>query len=244
MDDPQGTWTEMADFLRGLPASLPEPPKGILLVSGHWEGPAFAFTTGEHPPLLFDYYGFPPHTYQLRYDAPGSPALAARAAELLGTAGFPTAADPERGYDHGVFIPLKVAFPEADVPIVEMSLHESLDPLLHVRAGRALAPLRDEGILIIGSGMSFHNMRAYGDPRALPYSQAFDDWLTAAVAKNGEDRARELAGWSEAPAGRISHPREEHLIPLMVAAGASDNPGSRVFNGEVLNTVVSGFRFD
>jgi aromatic ring-opening dioxygenase catalytic subunit (LigB family) len=244
MDDPEGVWTDMAAFLRALPSTLPATPEAILLVSGHWELSGFGFTSSANPPLLFDYYNFPPHTYQLRYDAPGSPALAARAAQLLGEAGFPAGFDADRGYDHGVFIPLKVAFPEADVPVVEMSLHHSLDPKLHLAAGEALKPLRDENVLIVGSGMSFHNLRAYRHPAALEPSQQFDAWLNDAVKQDKTDRAASLERWSETPGGRFAHPREEHLLPLMVAAGASDEPGRRVFNGEVLNTMVSGFRFD
>jgi aromatic ring-opening dioxygenase catalytic subunit (LigB family) len=179
----------------------------------------------------------------LRYDAPGDPDLAKRAAGLLLDAGLASGVDYERGWDHGVFVPLKVAFPDADIPVVEMSLDRSLDPALHAAAGRALAPLRDEGVLIVGSGMSFHNMRAYGDPRALPYSQAFDQWLTAAAVAEPAERAKLFAGWSDAPAGRVSHPREEHLIPLMVAAGASAAPGQHDFSGAVMGTQISGYRF-
>lgn len=244
MDDPRGMWTEMAAFLRGLPALLPEPPRAILLVSGHWETRGFAFTGSAAPGLIYDYYNFPPHTYQLTFPAPGDPALAARAARLLEGAGIAAQVDPEHGLDHGVFVPLKVAWPEAEVPVVEMSVDRSLDPALHIAAGRALAPLRDEGVLIVGSGMSFHNMRAYGDPRALDPSAQFDRWLTQAVAETGERRAAALAGWREAPAGAFSHPREEHLIPLMVAAGAAAGPGERIFGGEVLSTRISGYRFD
>ena len=243
MDDPQGMWTGLEAYLRGIPGSLPERPKAILVVSGHWETRGFGFTGAERPPLLFDYYGFPPHTYQLRYDAPGDPVLAARAAGLLTEAGFTAGIDRERGWDHGVFVPMKVAFPDADIPVVEMSLDHSLDPALHIAAGRALAPLRDAGVLIVGSGMSFHNMRAYGDPRALPVSQAFDAWLTQAATAEAPARAQELEHWAEAPAGRMSHPREEHLIPLMVAAGASGEPGAHDFGGAVMGTQISGYRF-
>jgi aromatic ring-opening dioxygenase catalytic subunit (LigB family) len=179
----------------------------------------------------------------LRYDAPGDPDLAKRAAKLLADAGFHAGVDFERGWDHGVFVPLKVAFPDADIPVIEMSLDGSLDPALHFAAGRALAPLRDEGVLIVGSGMSFHNMRAYGDPRALPVSQAFDQWLTDAATADPAERGDRLAGWAEAPAGRLSHPREEHLIPLMVAAGASSGPGRHDFGGAVMGTQISGYRF-
>ncbi|MDO6415066.1 class III extradiol ring-cleavage dioxygenase [Sphingomonas sp. BIUV-7] len=244
MDDPRGMWTEMAAFLRGLPASLPAPPSAILLVSGHWETDGFAFTGSAAPSLIYDYYGFPPHTYELTFPVPGDPALAARAAQLIEGAGIKAVVDPAHGLDHGVFVPLKVAWPEADVPVVEMSVDRSLDPALHLAAGRALAPLRDEGVLIVGSGMSFHNMRAYGDPRALAPSAAFDAWLGDAAALTGVARDTALGRWRDAPQGAFSHPREEHLIPLMVAAGAAQGAGERIFAGEVLSTRISGYRFD
>lgn len=244
MDDPQGLWTELRQFLESLPNTLPEPPKAILLVSGHWETDGFAFTGAPQPPLIYDYYGFPPHTYALRYDAPGAPSLAARAAALLKEAGLKATLDAERGFDHGVFVPLKVAWPDADVPIVEMSVDRSLNPALHLAAGQALAPLRDEGVLIVGSGMSFHNMRAYRDPSAMAPSAQFDDWLYQVVEAAPSARERALGEWDTAPMARFAHPREEHLLPLMVAAGASEEPGDRIFNGRVLGTMISGYRFD
>lgn len=243
MDDPTGMWTEMREFLEALPATLPAPPKAILLVSGHWETEGFAFTASAKPSLIYDYYGFPAHTYDLRFDVPGSPDLARHAASLLTNAGIEASLDAERGLDHGVFIPLKVAWPDADVPIVEMSVERSLDPALHLEAGKALAPLRDEGVLIIGSGMSFHNMRAYRDPAATQPSAQFDDWLSAAVESPGDPREAALAAWEEAPMARYAHPEEEHLIPLMVVAGAAAGPGQRTFHGEVMNTMISGYRF-
>lgn len=244
MDDPRGTWTGMAAFLRDLPASLPERPRAILIVSGHWETEGFAFTGAARPALVYDYHGFPRHTYALRYDAPGSPALAARAAALLVQAGVAAAVDPARGLDHGVFVPLKVALPEADIPVVEMSVDRTLDPALHLAAGRALSALRDDKVLILASGMSFHNMRGYGDPRFTAPSAAFDAWLTQAAARPGAARADDLARWAEAPAARLSHPRAEHLLPLMVAAGASEGAGERVYSETVMETVISGFRFE
>lgn len=244
MDDPAGRWTGMATFLGNLPGLLPARPDAILLVSGHWETEGFAFTGNPQPPLIYDYYNFPPHTYELRYDVPGDPGLAVRASELLRGAGIAAAIDPDRGLDHGVFVPLKVAWPDADVPIVEMSVDRGLDPRLHLDAGRALAPLRDENILIVGSGMSYHNMRGYGDPRSTPTSEAFDRWLIAAAEADPEKRADMLSRWADAPGGRESHPREEHLIPLMVAAGASDVAGRQIYGEKVLETAISGFRFD
>jgi len=244
MDDPRGVWAGMEAFLRTLLALVPERPRAVLVVSGHWETKGFAFTGAERPPLIYDYYGFPPHTYDLRFDAPGSPEVAARAALLLRNAGLQAAVDATRGLDHGVFIPLKVALPEADIPVIEMSVDRSLDPALHVAAGRGLAQLRDEGVLILGSGMSFHNMQGYGDPRFTAPSEAFDGWLSNVVLQDGAERARLLANWEVAPAARLSHPKEEHLLPLMVAAGASDVPGERVYSQTVLETAISGFRFD
>jgi aromatic ring-opening dioxygenase catalytic subunit (LigB family) len=243
MDDPRGAWTGMASFLRGLPGTLPHRPKAIIVVSGHWETDGFAFTGAARPPLIYDYHGFPPETYALRYDVPGAPNLARRAADLLRAAGIAGRVDEARGLDHGVFVPMKVAFPEADIPMIEMSVDRRFDPALHIEAGRALAALREEGVLIIGSGMSFHNMRAYGDPRATAPSGEFDEWLTRAVEQPAPLRAERLAAWAAAPSGRFAHPREEHLLPLMVAAGASEAPGERIYNRLVLETWVSAFRF-
>lgn len=244
MDDPHGIWTGMAAFLRALPASLPEEPKAILIVSGHWETRGFALTAHPQPPLVFDYHGFPAHTYQLRYDAPGSPQLAVRAADLLRAAGFTASLDPARGLDHGVFVPLKVAFPAASIPVVELSLDAGLDAALHLAAGHALAPLRSEGVLLMGAGMSFHNLRALGDPRLAAPSDSFDAWLNDAVTASADTRMTALAHWADAPAARIAHPHHEHLLPLMVAAGASGSAGTRVYNERVIGTMISGFRFD
>lgn len=246
MDDPLGVWTGMANFLAGFPAGLPERPEAILVISGHWETEGFSLTGAAQPPLIYDYYNFPPHTYQLRYDVPGAPALAGKAAALLTDAGLDARVDKERGLDHGVFVPLKVAFPEASVPIVEMSVERGFDPALHLSAGRALAPLRDEGVLILGSGMSFHNMRAYGDTRSTPGSQVFDAWLQESVGLDGPNRVARLTRWDSAPQARFAHPsgREEHLLPLMVAAGAAEAAGTPVYSEEVMATTISGFRFD
>lgn len=245
MPDPRGLWTALGHYLAALPGTLPANPAALLVISGHWEAPAFTLTgAAEHPGLIFDYYGFPPETYRLTWPAPGAPWLAARAAALLESAGLPAAIDPERGFDHGVFVPLKMAFPHADVPVVQMSLHASLDPAIQLAAGRALAPLRDEGVWIVGSGMSFHNLRAMGDPRALEPSLAFDRWLAGAVAAPAGERTALLEEWDTAPYARLCHPREEHLLPLMVAAGAASGPGTREFGQPILDGMISGFRFD
>ncbi|MEO6078284.1 MAG: class III extradiol ring-cleavage dioxygenase [Steroidobacteraceae bacterium] len=244
MDDPAGAWSGMATFLRGLPEALPERPKAILVISGHWETKGFTLTGSAQPSLVFDYYGFPPHTYQLRYDAAGAPDLAEQAAQLLRDAGFYARLDPARGLDHGVFVPLKVALPEASIPIVELSLDAGLDAGMHLAAGRALTSLRNDGVLILGTGMSFHNLRALGDPRMLLPSLQFDTWLNATVGAPAAARTLALTHWHEAPSARICHPRHEHLLPLMVAAGASQGPGRRIFNEQVQGSMISGFRFE
>lgn len=242
---PRDSWDRLAAWLRGLPGTLPARPRAILIVSGHWETPGFRVTSGERPDLIYDYSGFPPHTYELTYPAPGDPKLAVRAAELLSDAGLPAAADPDRGFDHGVFIPLKVAFPDADVPVVALSLDRSLDPDLHAKAGAALAPLRDEGVLIVGSGMSFHNLRAMFGGGGSAESDRFDAWLAEAVeAPTADGRRRRLGGWASAPGGRFSHPDEEHLIPLMVAAGAAgDDPGRVAFRDRIMGHLCSAYVF-
>ncbi len=241
---PRDTWDRTAAFLRGLDASLPRTPTALLVVSAHWEAAVPTVTTHPAPPLFFDYYGFPPHTYELTWPAPGSPALAGRVRSLLGAAGIDAAEDRERGFDHGVFIPLKVAYPDARIPTVALSLDATLDPSRHLAIGRALAPLRDEGVLIVGSGMSYHNMRGFGDARSRAKSATFDAWLGGAVEASPRERDAALSSWAKAPLAREIHPREEHLLPLMVAAGAAgDDRGSVAFRDEVMGVVVSAARF-
>jgi aromatic ring-opening dioxygenase catalytic subunit (LigB family) len=242
---PADTWERTRKFLEGLAATLPETPRAIVVVSGHWEEPAFTASAAASPKLIYDYSGFPAHTYELTWPAPGDPALAGRVAELLDKAGLPAATSADRGFDHGVFVPLKVAFPEAKIPTVALSLAASLDPALHLAAGRALAPLRDEGVLIVGSGMSFHNLRGYYRPETPERARAFDAWLTAAVEQPENERTKLLAAWREAPFARYAHPSEEHLIPLMVAAGAGgEAPGKRIFSDEPMAAALSAYRFD
>lgn len=245
--NPPGIWDRMAAFLRGLVATLPARPRAVLLVSAHWLAPTFTVGSHPRPRLIYDYHGFPEHTYQLRYGASGDVALAQRARQLLSAQSLPAADDAQRGYDHGVFIPLKLMLPDADVPVVQLSLLDSLDAAMHLAAGRALAPLRDEGVLIVGSGMSFHNMQAYGDPRFAAVSDRFDAWLTAAVEASPAERSARLTHWDQAADARRSHPprAEEHLLPLMVAAGAApDGVGRRIFSDRVMQTTISAFRFD
>jgi len=241
---PRDTWDRMAAWLRGLVKTLPVRPKALLVVSAHWEEKVPTVTHAAAPPLFYDYYGFPPETYKLTWPAAGSPALAERVQALLGAAGIESAADDKRGFDHGVFIPLKLVVPDAEIPTVALSLRAGLDPRAHVAIGRALAPLRDEGVLIVGSGMSYHNMRGFGDPRSLPKSERFDAWLEGVVKEEPAARDAALGEWLVAPEAREVHPREEHLMPLMVSAGAAGRDGGRVvFRDQVMGVVVSAVQF-
>jgi aromatic ring-opening dioxygenase catalytic subunit (LigB family) len=242
---PADTWKATLHFLEGFAATLPAQPNAMVVISGHWEEPSFTASAAASPKLIFDYSGFPEHTYQLTWPAPGDPELAARVADLLKRAGLAATITTARGFDHGVFVPLKVAFPQAQIPVVTLSLARSLNPALHLAAGRALSPLRDEGVLVVGSGMSFHNLRAYLRPETLARARAFDSWLTHAIESPALERDALLANWREAPFSALAHPREEHLIPLMVAAGAGgDGPGTRAFTDEPMGAAISAYRFD
>ncbi len=233
----------LAGYLRDLAALPAEKPRAILMVSAHWEERVPTVMTGERPPLLFDYYGFPPESYRLTWPAPGHPPLAARVRELLGAAGFATGEDPARGFDHGAFVPLKLTYPAADVPTVQLSLKVGLDPAEHLALGRALAPLRDEGVFILGSGMSYHNLRLFGPAGRAPAAE-FDAWLGEAMEKDAEERARRLSEWARAPSARKAHPREEHLLPLMVAAGAAGADRAQVgYRGTLMGLKLSAFHF-
>ena len=235
---------QLADYLRSLQALPKTPPRAILAVSAHWEEPVPTVMTAEHPPMLYDYYGFPPEAYQITWPAPGSPAVAARVQQLLESAGVSSGRDPQRGFDHGTFVPLKLTYPAADVPTVQLSLKSGLDPKEHLAIGRALAPLRDEGVFIVGSGMSFHNLRAFRDPRAAGVAAQFDAWLNETATADPRHRDQRLTQWSHAPAARQAHPREEHLLPLMVAAGAAgDDRGLAGFVGNVMGVRVSAYHF-
>jgi aromatic ring-opening dioxygenase catalytic subunit (LigB family) len=234
----------LAAYLRALPGLPPRKPAALLVVSAHWEAPAPTVMTSPRPPMLYDYYGFPPASYAITWPAPGEPRLAARVRTLLAGAGFETAEDSERGFDHGTFVPLKLAYPDADVPTVQLSLKAGLDPREHLAMGRALAPLRDEGVFIVGSGMTFHNLRAFRDPRSAPAAEAFDAWLREAATGAPAERDRRLADWARAPAARATHPREEHLLPLMVVAGAAgDDRGTIPYNGTYAGLRISAYHF-
>jgi aromatic ring-opening dioxygenase catalytic subunit (LigB family) len=240
---PHSGQDELREYLVSVALLPAEPPRALLCVSAHWEEPAFTVMSGSEPPMLYDYYGFPPESYRVRWPAPGAPDVALRVRELLSAAGLPNASDSARGFDHGTFVPLKLAYPNAELPCLQLSLRRGLDPEEHLALGRALAPLRDEGVFIIGSGMTFHNLRAFGPQSAAP-AEEFDGWLRKAATLPEAERNAALSRWTEAPSARRAHPREEHLVPLFVAAGAAGADRATVpYNGTFMGLRLSAYHF-
>ena len=251
-----GPWPWMAEMrapmaaltasLQGIGREIGRVPRAVLSVSAHWEAPRFTVMTALRPKMLYDYSGFPAHTYQVQYPAAGAPEVAQRVATLLHTAGIACTHDSERGFDHGTFAPLAVMYPEAQVPVLQLSLKTPYDPAEHLALGRALRPLRDEGVLIIGSGLSFHNLRLRG-PAGLAPSKAFDNWLHEVLeGQPPPERSVSLVAWEQAPAARIAHPSEDHLLPLMVALGAAeDDVATTVYHetSAMLGWTMSSWRF-
>jgi aromatic ring-opening dioxygenase catalytic subunit (LigB family) len=230
---------------KALPGRLPTAPKAVLVITGHWEAQDFTVSAAERPPMVYDYSGFPEHTYRLQYPAPGSPALAARVKTLLAAEGWPVREDPQRGFDHGTFVPLMLMYPDADVPVVMLSLKSSFDPEEHIRAGRALAALRDEGILIMGSGLTYHNMRGFGRDESTRVAETFQSYLDSAIAQaDAKVRNELLIHWENAPGARLAHPREDHLMPLLVAAGAAaEDSGREIFVDHVFKVPMASYEF-
>jgi aromatic ring-opening dioxygenase catalytic subunit (LigB family) len=231
--------------LRRLPERLAARPRAVMVISGHWEAPQFSVSTGARPAMEYDYSGFPPHTYQIRYRAPGDPELAGHARELLAVAGIESMADTRRGFDHGVFVPLGLMYPNEDMPVVMVSIKASYDPAEHLALGQALAPLRDEGVLIIGSGLTYHNMQGFGRDSSTPDAESFTHYLNEAIAlKDTRVRDEKLLHWESAPRARLAHPREDHLLPLLASAGAAENdPGRVLFAESVMKIPMTSYAF-
>lgn len=240
-----GVYDKLEASLKELPREIGMTPSAVLVISGHWEERDFTVMSGAAPPMLYDYGGFPEHTYHIEYGAPGSPEVARRVQELLQAAGFPAPSDNRRGFDHGTFAPLAVIYPEANVPVLQLSIKRGYDPQSHLEVGRALAPLRQEGVLIVGSGLSYHNLRRFDAQARIP-SHDFDRWLTDAVCgSRSAARNRKLLDWSTAPSARLAHPTEDHLIPLMVAVGAAaEEQGERIYHEDSFlgGIAVSSYR--
>jgi len=231
---------EMVVHLRGIAERLPR-PSAILVVSAHWEEDVATLTSGANPDIIYDYYGFPAASYEIQYPCPGEPDLAGQVHRLLGEAGIEARLDAQRGFDHGLFVPLKIMYPEADIPCVQLSLVKGLEPAAHIDLGRALSVLDYDGLLVIGSGFSFHNMKAFfahdtDATRAM--NVAFDAWLIETLSSGAieePERTQRLERWEQAPSARYCHPREEHLLPLHVCYGVAQRPCSEYFELEILH---------
>lgn len=232
--------SEMVACLREISSKL-EIPSAILFVSAHWEESTPTITSATRPPLIYDYYGFPEESYSIEYPCPGEPALARKVHNVLENANISARLDGKRGFDHGLFVPLKIMYPEADIPCVQLSLVNSLDPLEHINIGRALQNLDYDNLLIIGSGFSFHNMKAFFAPEtsgAKAQNKSFENWLLDSCSNQGideEERTKRLVQWAEAPSARYCHPREEHLLPLHVCYGFAGTHCSDRFELKILN---------
>ncbi len=246
LEQMNGAYDHLAAALREVPRQIGATPKAVLVISGHWEELEFTVMASAHPPMIYDYSGFPAHTYRIEYAAPGSPQIASAVRDLLEASGLAVRLDAERGFDHGTFSPLAVIYPHADVPVLQLSLKSGYDPRDHLAAGQALAPLRDQGVLILASGLSYHNLREFG-PGAKGASQAFDRWLEQTLVESDPaERAARLIEWEAAPAARKAHPREDHLLPLMVAVGAAGKDrATRVYHEDDFfgGIAVSSFMF-
>ena len=208
-------WTrQLADWARELPK-----PKSVLMVSAHWESAPLALGATTTVPLTYDFWGFDDRYYQVRYPAPGAPELASDVRKLLRAAGTPVEDIPDRGLDHGAYVPLVEMYPDADVPVLQVSM-PTLDPQGLYEVGRKLAPLRDEGVLIVGSGFFTHNLRALSpDGRVQPVMAEFDHWGSEALARGDVDALLDFQ--HQAPAAHQAHPRTEHFAPLFVTLGAA-----------------------
>jgi len=212
---------DMVDRLTELAADLRK-PSAILVISAHWEEAIPTITSGTTPSLIYDYYGFPSEAYKIEYPCPGEPVLAQQVAQALDQAGIQARLDDQRGLDHGAFVPLKLMYPEATIPCIQLSLVDTLDASTHLAIGRALQALDYDNLLVLGSGFSFHNMRAFfaaPTPEIQARNLAFEDWLEQTCGDSSlsePERAKRLADWEQAPHARFSHPREEHLLPLHV----------------------------
>jgi len=237
---------QLVDNLRHLATILPR-PSAVVIISAHWEADKPTITGGERPELIYDYYGFPRESYSIAYPAPGEPALAARIFDLLVNKKLDPVLDMNRGFDHGVFVPLKIMYPEADIPCVQLSLLAGLHPLEQIRIGEALTPLLSKRVLLLGSGFSFHNLQAFFAPttdQSQSMNAAFERWLidTCTAKKLQEqERRQRLIDWQLAPAARYCHPREEHLLPLHVCYGAAQASAEQVFTFEVMGKMASAY---
>lgn len=231
---------EMVENLKVIASKLKK-PSAIIVISAHWEEKAPTITSEASPSLIYDYSGFPEESYNIKYPCLGEPLLAEQVYHLLNYAGLEVRLDKRRGFDHGLFVPLKIMYPEADVPCIQLSLLQSLDPAEHIKLGKALSGIKYDDLLIIGSGFSFHNMRAFFTPETSDTkakNNAFEQWLIDTCSNTDigeEERTQRLENWEQAPFARYCHPREEHLLPLHVCYGIAQSPCSEYFELRILD---------
>lgn len=241
--------SEMVQGLQSIANQIKE-PDGIIVVSAHWETEHVEITASNTPDILYDYAGFPPEAYTIEYPAPGLPDLAAEVHQLFQSQNIHSTLNNDRGFDHGLYVPLKIMYPEANIPCIQISLLRSLDPASHIAIGKALALLQRPKILIIGSGFSFHNMNAFFTKTTAAIEQKnmdFDRWLTSVCSHptlDEEQRMNELIQWEQAPSARFCHPREEHLLPLHVCYGVAQSAAKQIFSWKIMNKQVSGFLWE
>lgn len=217
---------KMVESLRAIAKDIPKPDV-IIVISAHWEATTFEIGSHANPELIYDYYGFPEEAYEIRYPANGAKEKAMEIGELLkGVAEL----NPDRGFDHGVFVPLKLMYPDANIPVIPISLKNNLNPKEHINLGKKLKSALNENVLILGSGFTFHNMKAFSNPE-IDKNLNFENWLkqTLTTAMPTEERERSLINWATAPDARYAHPREEHLLPLHVCYGAANSPATRTY---------------
>jgi len=231
---------EMVECLESIASGIRK-PAAIIVVSAHWEERLPTITSGTTPSLIYDYYGFPEASYEIRYPCLGEPSIAREIHELLGDSGIQAELDEERGFDHGLFVPLKIMYPEANIPCVQLSLVGTLDPSQHIDIGRALRALSLDNVLLIGSGFSFHNMKAFfraDTPESQELNHSFEEWLLKTCCSSDyseEERMQMLVRWADAPGARFCHPREEHLLPLHICYGLAQAPCSDYFKLQIMN---------
>jgi 4,5-DOPA dioxygenase extradiol len=222
-------------------------PSAILVISAHWEEDKPTITSGASPSLIYDYYGFPEESYAIEYPAPGAPMLAGKIFDLLKSHGIDASLTDQRGFDHGLFVPLKIMYPDANIPCVQLSLVKSLRPDEHIRIGKALVGLLEENVLVIGSGFSFHNLRAFFAPptkETQAMNEAFEQWLIDTCSSrqlSESEREHRLINWESAPAARYCHPREDHLLPLHVCYGIAGSAARQVFRFEIMGKKASAY---
>ncbi len=240
---------EMVENLKLLAKKIKK-PSAILLVSAHWEQKVATITAAPHPPLIYDYYGFPQESYSIQYPCSGEPSLAQNISDLLSKANIESSLDEARGFDHGLFVPLKIMYPEADIPCVQLSLLKGLDPKSHIELGRALANIEYENLLMIGSGFSFHNMRAFfalESEESQSKNESFEAWLIESASDKNlteEERTKRLIEWEQAPNARFCHPREEHLLPLHVCYGFTQSACTEYFELNIIGKKSSIYLWD